>query len=112
MGIPVLSLFYGIDLGEAKLALIILLVAGGLNTFVNVLDNALTVIRKQYFLVIAYVITWIYSVTTASWFVNKWEINGAAIAFFTSMALLLAVVLILFKFSYMEAQKEKMENIH
>lgn len=110
LGIPVLSLLYGIDLNEAKMALMVLLFAGGLNTLVNVLDNALTVIRKQYYLVIAYVITWIYSLATASKFVYKWGINGAAVSFMTSMALLLGVVLILFKYSYTAAKKEKLQN--
>lgn len=96
LGIPVLSILYGIDLTDVKTALMILLLAGGMNTFVNVIDNSLTVMRRQYYLIIAYALTWAYSKTAAGLFVKRYGITGAAVTFISSMAVLLLLVLILF----------------
>lgn len=110
LGIPALTIVYGVDLTEAKMALMLLLLAGGLNTFVNVLDNSLTVIRRQYLLVIAYVITWGFAVIAAPQMVNRFGINGAALSFLLSMVVLLIVVLILFLISIKKAEAELMDE--
>ncbi len=110
LGIPALTIVYGVNLEKAKTALMILLLAGGMNTFVNVLDNSLTVIRKQYLLVIAYVITWVFALCAAPWMVNRFGINGAALSFLLSMAVLLIAVLILFLISFKKAEVELMKD--
>ena len=107
LGIPVLSLVYGVNLGDVRMALMILLLAGGLNTIVNVLDNALTVIRKQYTLVIAYIITWLYAEQVSPVLVKQYGIHGAAMAFLTSMVVLLLAVVILFAVCYRGIKREK-----
>lgn len=72
LGIPVLSLIYAIDLSMYKPHLLIIIAGGCFYTFAAVLDNALVVIRKQYVLVLAYVVTWIYIKATAGMMVEKW----------------------------------------
>lgn len=96
LGIPVLSLLYHVDLTNQREALLILLLAGGLNTLVNVLDNALTVIRRQYVLLTAYVLSWAAARIAAPRLVTVHGIIGAAWSFLLSMAVLLAAVLFLF----------------
>lgn len=110
LGIPALSIVYGVSLEGAKKALMILLIAGGMNTVVNVLDNALTVIRRQYTLIAAYVITWIYAELTASFWVKKMGLTGAAVSFLTSMTVLLVTVGILFIFGYNAAKKQVLQK--
>ena len=110
LGIPALSIVYGVSLEGAKKALMILLIAGGMNTVVNVLDNALTVIRRQYTLIAAYVITWIYAELTASFWVKKMGLTGAAVSFLTSMTVLLVTVGILFIFGYNVAKKQVLQK--
>lgn len=113
LGIPALSLVYGIRLAGYRKALLILLLGGGLNTFVNVLDNSLTVIRKQHLLVFAYVVTWFFAQWASPLLVEKAGVDGAALTFTLSMAVLLLSVFVLFVYSICkikrlsDKQKEK-----
>lgn len=110
LGIPVLAAVYGVDLGNTRTALMLLLLAGGLNTLVNVLDNALTVIRKQYTLIIAYVITWIFAEWSAPVMTGQAGINGAAFSFLSAMGVLLIAVTVLFIAGYRNAKKLRVRN--
>ena len=47
LGIPVLSLIYGVDLTDYKKSLVILLIGGGALAIVNFLQMIITVARKQ-----------------------------------------------------------------
>lgn len=96
MGIPVLSLLYGVDLTNYKRAFMILLIGGVINTLAYVFDNVLTVIRKQFALVIAYGIASIYSICVGNWMVDKYEMAGAAVVYASTMVLLFIVTFILF----------------
>ncbi len=96
LGIPVLSVLYAIDLTMYKKELLMIILGGCFCTFSYVLDNALVVIRKQYLLVCAYVVSWAYVKIFAHTFVDKWGIMGAAIVYTTSMILFLATTLLIF----------------
>lgn len=96
LGIPVLSFVYGVDLSAFRSCLVILIIGGGVNTFVNVLDNALTVIRYHHVLSIAYIVTWIYSTVITPVFVNRMGIQGASYSFLTSMIVLLVCTSVIF----------------
>ena len=110
LGIPVLAAVYGVNLGNTRKALMLLLLAGGLNTLVNVLDNALTVIRKQYTLIIAYVIAWIFAEWSAPVMTGQAGIDGAAFSFLSAMGVLLVAVMILFIAGYRNAKKMRVRN--
>ena len=110
LGIPVLAAVYGVNLGNTRKALMLLLLAGGLNTLVNVLDNALTVIRKQYTLIIAYVIAWIFAEWSAPVMTGQAGIDGAAFSFLSAMGVLLVAVMILFSTGYRNAKKMRARN--
>lgn len=96
LGIPVLSVLYAIDLTMYKRELMMIILGGCFCTFSYVLDNALVVIRKQYLLVCAYVVSWVYVKIFAHTFVDKWGIMGAAIVYTTSMILFFATTLLIF----------------
>ena len=96
LGIPVLSVLYAMDLTMYKKELLLIILGGGFCTFSYVLDNALVVIRRQYLLVCAYVVSWAYVKIFAHTFVGKWGIMGAAIVYTTSMLLFLATTLLIF----------------
>ena len=96
LGIPVLSVLYAIDLTMYKRELLMIILGGCFCTFSYVLDNALVVIRKQYLLVCAYVVSWVYVKIFAHTFVDKWGIMGAAIVYTTSMILFFATTLLIF----------------
>ncbi len=98
-GCPVLSFIYNTDLCKYQLPLLILIIGGIINTFMYLLDNAITVIRKQSYLIIAYAVTWVYAQSVSNIFVKSMGILGGAITFATSMALLFFCTFIIFAFA-------------
>ena len=106
LGIPVLSLVYAVNLSAYKNHLLIIIVGGCFYTFAAVLDNALVVIRKQYLLVLAYIVTWIYIKMTTGFFVTKWEVLGASWAYTTAMLIFLCSTVILFVICFWRACKK------
>lgn len=107
LGIPVLSVLYAIDLTMYKRELLMIILGGCFCTFSYVLDNALVVIRKQYLLVCAYVVSWVYVKIFAHTFVDKWGIMGAAIVYTTSMILFFATTLLIFVICLKKGKKHE-----
>lgn len=109
VGIPVLSIIYGIDLSAYKTELLIIVGGGCFCTFSYVFDNALVVIRKQYLLIIAYIVTWIYIKLISSSLVNQYKIMGAAISYASAMLVFFLAVAIVF-FVCLQKSRKKMEK--
>lgn len=105
LGIPVLSYLYAIDLKSYQKHLIALILGGCFYTFSAVLDNALTVIRKQYILIAGYAITWIYVKVISSIFVIKWGLMGAVMIYTTGMAVFLLCAIGIFAGCFRNACK-------
>lgn len=96
LGIPILSLFYAIDLKGYKMELLIIILGGCLYTFAIILDNALIVIRRQYLLVIAYVFTWGFVKITANLMVERWGTVGAALVYTIGMSVFFLCMAVMF----------------
>lgn len=96
LGCPVLSIIYNTPLSQYRTVLMIAIIGGLFNTFMYVLDNVITVIRCHFYLIIAYAVTWIYTLLTSGAFVNNFGLLGAAICFATSMIILFLLTLIIF----------------
>lgn len=96
LGIPVLSILYGIQLGDRKTELLVLIIGGFLYTFSNVFDNALIVMRKQYLLLISYLFSWIYVTVTANRFVSTFGLVGAALSYASSMGVFCLITIAIF----------------
>lgn len=96
LGCPILSIVYNTPLGEYRSTLMLIIIGGIFNSFMYLFDNAITVIRRHSLLVIAYAVTWAYTILTVDMFVNVYGILGAAICFATSMLLLLLCTFIIF----------------
>ena len=88
MGIPVLSLIYGVELGHLKLELLVILIGGGFNAVVNMLYYVLTALRMQKNILISYVVVSLVAYVIASWSVKRWELMGAVCAYVVLMCLL------------------------
>lgn len=86
LGIPVLSLIYGVDLKDYKTALVILLLGGGALAFVNFLQMIITVTRKQNLLNIGYVLAFLAFVLLGKMVVKAYGIVGITI-FYTLVVL-------------------------
>lgn len=107
LGIPVLSILYAIDLKDYKLELLIIVAGGCFCTFSYVFDNALVVIRRQYMLVLSYIISWIYIKLTVTMYVDKYGMLGAAIAYATCMLVFLIVTVVIFSVFVRKDGKKK-----
>lgn len=88
LGIPLLSFIYNINLVPYKRELLILIIGGGFNALNVILYYALTVMRKQNYLLFGYLITAIFAFFTAPNFVRHQGIFGAALAYLFSNILM------------------------
>lgn len=79
LGIPVLSLIYGVNLEEYKTALIILLFGGGVLAFVNFLQMIITVSRKQNLLNIGYLLAFAAFILFGKNIVTEYGIIGISV---------------------------------
>ncbi len=106
LGLPVLSLVYALDLDGYRSHLLIIILGGCVYTFSSVLDNALVVIRKQYILIVSYVMTWIYIKAAAGFFVNSERMLGASLLYLTAMLLFLLITFIIFVVCFIREKKK------
>lgn len=93
LGIHILSFIFGVKLGTYKMELCILLIGGGMLALVNFCAVVLTVIRQQKLLVWGYVIVSFLAKLLSDYFVNNYQIIGAAV-FYTFLMGLLAICFI------------------
>lgn len=107
LGIPVLSLFYGIDLSEYRFVLILVLLSGGFAAIGSALYNVITVMRKQKFLLIGYAISAIVSYLISEPLVLKLNLVGAGLVFLISMAL----ASLIFYITFIVSVKKKIKAI-
>lgn len=85
MGVPILSLIFGINLSDNTLALTILVFSGVLYSIALVFENILTIFRKHSYLMIVYILMFIVSKWITKFQVEANGILGAAISFMIVM---------------------------
>ena len=93
LGIPVLSLIYGVDLTDYKKALVILLIGGGALAIVNFLQMIITVTRKQKLLNIGYLLAFLLFVFGGKTITEKHGMIGISV-FYTAVVMILGAVFI------------------
>ena len=93
LGIPVLSLIYGVDLTDYKKALVILLIGGGALAIVNFLQMIITVARKQKLLNIGYLLAFLLFVFGGKTITEKHGMIGISV-FYTAVVMILGAVFI------------------
>lgn len=109
MGIPILSIVYAVDLKAYKKELLIIVLGGCLYTFAAVMDNALVVIRKQYVLIISYIVTYLYIKIASDFMIKIYGIMGAALSYLSAMIVFLIVTFIIFSINFY-LEKKKIEK--
>ena len=88
IGIPVLNLLYGVDLGEYKIHLLLLIFSGFLYACANVLFNALGTMRAQKLTTIAYALVAIFALLVPERLVKLYGMTGASLSCIIIMNLL------------------------
>lgn len=110
LGIPLLSLFYKIDLSSYKIHLLVIITGGCFYTFSSVFDNALVAMRKQKVLIVSYVVAWIYIQIVANKMVQYWGVMGASLAYTTSMFVFLLLTMGIFIVCFAKVRKERQKK--
>jgi O-antigen/teichoic acid export membrane protein len=85
LGIPILSFIFGVNLSPYLLSFIILLVGAGFNVYSVMIDNVLTIHRKQYYLLFSTILAFIFSSAITKVLISKYAILGASISFTLTM---------------------------
>ncbi|MCI9272484.1 MAG: lipopolysaccharide biosynthesis protein [Clostridiales bacterium] len=100
LGIPVLSWFYNLDLSAYRTELMVVLLGGGLSAVTTVLYYLVTVMRKQYCILVGYAVPFLLSFFLVPLFVRNWDLMGAALAYLAIMAIQCAVFFMIFYWFY------------
>ncbi|EHI69348.1 lipopolysaccharide biosynthesis protein [Streptococcus ictaluri] len=85
LGLPFLSILYATDLKEYWLAFMFIMLGGAIGSFATAIDNILTAMRKQQYLVIPYLGGFLFSLTLTNPLVASYNILGAALSFILTM---------------------------
>lgn len=91
MGIPVLSLIYGVDLSEYKLLFLELLFFGAISAINTFMGVVLTVIRKQMYIMVSYIVAFVASVLFMNYLVAHWQLWGGTFVYGLVMIVILCV---------------------
>lgn len=94
IGIPVLSVLYHTDLGAYKQELLILLLGGGFLAVIGFITVLLTTMRKQNWILLAYLAASMTAYFFTGQIVEKYATLGAAYAFLISTSILLILLLL------------------
>ena len=97
IGLPILGFIYNKNLGDYKIEFMLILLGGGFSTLATLMDNLLTIVRKQHLNLISYWASLVVALIIVNPLVNHYAIIGAAATYFCSMLLLF----ILLWFSYL-----------
>ena len=100
LGVPILSLIYGLDLQSYKLEMLLLIISGFFYAASTVIMYALSTMRKQKLTTVSYIITAVLALIVSNLFVNKFGIMGAVwanmittITLFTTLVTFLTISL-------------------
>ena len=96
IGTEILGLVYGTSLVEYKVSFAILLAGGILNVLALVIDIVMTIFRKQSYLVISYITTFIVAKLTTLSFVRSEGVLGASLSFLISMIIFFSTSIIIY----------------
>lgn len=91
VGIPVLSLIYGVDLSGYRENLVILLIGGGILAYVNFFQMIITVVRKQKWLLLGYGFSYFLFICFGRIIVKKWGVYGISV-FYSAVIAVIAVI--------------------
>ena len=111
-GIPILEIIYGLNLNKYKYSLLLII---GASTFFGVsyvFSNALITMRKNFVQTVIYGITAIIALNISDYFVIKFGVFGACLAYFISMLILFILYFTAFQYYINLLNKKYDYNIH
>ena len=94
LGVPVLSLLFGVDLTGTATQLCLIIVGGGLYAFSTLLYNVLAIFRKQRLMLAACFIVYVLAIIVTKPLIVALNLNGAALSYVFANAVLGILLLI------------------
>lgn len=92
IGIPLISLIFGVDLTGYRMQLVIIMVGGGMLAYATFFATVLTIMRKQSVMLICYAVAAVSAWLISRPMVIRYEMTGAAVLY-TSIMSFLAIML-------------------
>lgn len=111
-GIPILEIIYGLNLNKYKYSLLLIIGASSFFGISYVFSNALITIRKNFVQTVIYGITAIIALNISDYFVIKFGVFGACLAYFISMLILFIFYFIAYQYYINLLNKKYDYNIH
>lgn len=105
LGCPILSIVFGVDLVAYKDVLTILLIGGGFFSFAVIAQIILTVMRRQFSLLIGFGITSVFEFFIAGPLVKSQGLKGAGFAYTVTAGLLFISLIIMILIFYCKREK-------
>jgi len=93
-GVEVLGWLYGVELTQYRMLFVTLLVFGGFAAIVAFLVVVLTIVRRQKFIVVAYLIAAVMNLLISNSIVLRYEIWGAGIVYGITMGSIVIILLL------------------
>ncbi|HFI0468572.1 TPA: lipopolysaccharide biosynthesis protein, partial [Streptococcus suis] len=98
IGLPILSLVFGVNLLSYKNVFMILLLGGMFNLFATLIDNIMTIYRKQGLLLIANIVSFVISKIITTNLVYRYGLVGASLSFLISMIAFFSLSFIIYMY--------------
>ncbi len=111
IGIPVLSLLFGVDLSDYKMELCVLMIGGGMMAYGVFFSTVITIIREQVYLLVSYGAAFVTAKIVSGYFVKSQGIMGASILYAVLMGIL-AVILGTVMFIKIYKKKGAIDKAH
>ncbi|HFI0447243.1 TPA: lipopolysaccharide biosynthesis protein [Streptococcus suis] len=105
IGTFLLSFVFGVDLNSYTIELVVLILAGLFNVFATMIDNLMTIFRRQKLLLPVYIITFIISKILNYPMIFSYGISGAAFSFLISMVIYFVLSISIYFYSFQKLVK-------
>ena len=109
LGIPALSIVYGVNLTGYKAELMVLLLGGGFLAYTSFYQMVLTVIRRQNWLIAGYLLGYVLFLLLGRWTVEQGGILGVSV-FYTIVVAVIAVYFAMVILWGYKVRKKKMKS--
>lgn len=107
LGIPILNILYGMDLGDYKNLLLLVLVGATFYTLANVYSQVLILLHVHKMQTLIYVIMSIVSTLICYFLISSYKLSGSVYSYVIFMFILLILYLILYFYTLIKRRNEE-----
>lgn len=107
LGIPILNILYGMDLGDYKNLLLLVLVGATFYTLANVYSQVLVLLHVHKMQTLIYVVMSIVSTLICYFLISSYKLSGSVYSYVIFMFILLILYLILYFYTFYKKRSEE-----